>query len=114
LNFNTCPLAGAVLATVFPCSLPTTVALCVPVTSPESDPLKFVAVVAVVADVALVAVVALPLRLPVIVPAAKFPDASRFTIMLAVFVEVALLAACVPVATFVDVWPPTDETTVEL
>lgn len=74
----------------------TTVALCEPVTSPESIPLKLVAVpadVAVPAVVAEVAVVAVPLRFAVIVPAEKFPEASRFTMAEAVFAFVAALAA---------------------
>lgn len=45
---------------------------------------------AVVADVAEVAVEALPLKVAVIVPAVKFPDASRATIVEAVFALVAL------------------------
>ena len=52
-----------------------------------------VAVVALVADVAVVAVVALvafPLSVAVIVPAEKLPDASRATIVEAVFALVAL------------------------
>jgi hypothetical protein len=49
--------------------------------------------VAVVADVADVADVALPDNAAVIVPAAKFPDASRATIALAVLVLVAVVAA---------------------
>ena len=49
-----------------------------------------VAVVAVVADVALVAVDAFPLNVAVIVPALKFPEASRATIVDAVFALVAL------------------------
>ena len=40
-----------------------------------------------VVKVALVTVVALPVRLAVIVPALKFPDASRWTNVLAVFAE---------------------------
>ena len=48
-----------------------------------------VAVVAVVADVALVAVDAFPLNVAVIVPALKFPEASRATIVEAVLALVA-------------------------
>ena len=47
------------------------------------------AVVAVVADVALVAVDAFPLNVAVIVPALKLPEASRATIVEAVFALVA-------------------------
>ena len=53
----------------------------VPVTSPESVRLRAVCQV--------VAVLALPLRAAVIVPAEKFPEASRATIVLAVFAFVA-------------------------
>jgi hypothetical protein len=48
-----------------------------------------VAVVADVADVALVAVVAFPLREAVMVPALKFPEASRATTLEAVLASVA-------------------------
>ena len=81
----------------------TTVAVCVPVTSPERDPEKLVAVVAVFA---------LPLRLAVMVPAEKLPDPSRFTMVFMVFEEVAALAATVAEATLAAVCPPTKETTV--
>ena len=89
----TAPLAT--LATDCPPTVLTTVASCVPLTSPTKLPLKFVAVVAVVAlvaevaEVAEVAVVALPLKFAVIVPALKFPDASRFTMVFTVFSLVA-------------------------
>jgi hypothetical protein len=63
----------------------TEVALCVPVTSPLRDPVKFVALVAVVAEVAF------PLSVAVIVPAEKFPDPSRATMVEAVFAFVASL-----------------------
>jgi hypothetical protein len=43
----------------------------------------------------------------VIVPAEKFPDASRFTIVEATFKLVALLAVVAPEATLVAVIPPT-------
>jgi hypothetical protein len=49
-----------------------------------------VAKVAVVASVALVADEAAPLRVAVIVPALKLPEASRATMVLAVFALVAL------------------------
>src|SRR6266404_1116358 len=64
-------VAAATLAAVCPPTVLTTVAPCVPVTSPARDPLKLVAVVAVVA---------LPLKLAVMVPAAKLPEPSRTTI----------------------------------
>jgi len=76
------------------------------VTSPFNEPLKLIAVVAVVA------VVALPLKLAVIVPALKLPDASRLTIVLAVLLLVAAFARTVAEATFAAVCPPTVETTV--
>ncbi len=53
-----------------------------------------------------------PLKLPVMVPAEKFPDASRFTIVLAVFALVAALAALAPLATFAADCPPTATTVV--
>ena len=52
----------------------------------------FVALVAVVAVVAVVADVALPDKDAVIVPAEKFPDASRATIVLAVFADAVVIA----------------------
>ena len=76
-------VAAATFAAVCPPTELTTVALCVPVTSPDNDPLKLVAVVAVVA---------LPLKFAVIVPAEKLPDASRATIALAVLALVAVVA----------------------
>ena len=48
----------------------------------------------------------------VIVPAEKFPDASRFTMVLTVFALVAALAALTPLATLAAVCPPTVATTV--
>jgi hypothetical protein len=45
--------------------------------------------------------------LSVTVPALKFPEASRFTIVLAVFALVAAFAAFAPPATFAVVTPPT-------
>src|SRR5207245_6273347 len=93
----------ATVAAVWPPTAETTVALCVPVTSPESDPLKFVAFVAVAALVDVVAVLALPLSVAVIVPAEKLPEPSRLTIVPAVLAFVALLAAAAPVATFAAV-----------
>src|SRR5207244_1439393 len=92
-----------VLARLVETALETTVAPCVPVTSPAREPEKFVA---------LVAVVALPLRAPVIVPAEKLPLASRLTIVLAVLALVAALASAAPPATFAAVCPPALETTV--
>src|SRR5436189_288803 len=62
-------VADATFDALCPPMVVTTVALCVPVTSPDNDPLKFVAVAAVVAVLALVAVVAvvaLPFKLAVI------------------------------------------------
>ena len=80
-------LANTVAAATFAADCPptklTTVAPCVPVTSPSNEPEKLVAVVAVVA---------LPLKLAVIVEAEKFPDASRATIALTVFALVAVVA----------------------
>jgi hypothetical protein len=59
-------------------ALETTVAPWVPVTSPPRRPEKFKADAAV------------PLRLPVIVPAEKLPEPSRDTIALAVLLGVAV------------------------
>src|SRR5579863_3545275 len=98
---NTVP--AATLAAVCPPTVLTTVALCVPVTSPSKDPEKLVAVVAVVA---------LPLKLAVIVPAEKLPDASRYTMVLGVLAFVAAFANTAPDATFAAVCPPTVLTTV--
>jgi hypothetical protein len=82
-------VAAATFAALCPPTKLTTVALCVPVTSPLKDPVKLVAFVAVVA---VVAEVALPFKLAVIVPAEKLPDESRATIVLAVFPLVAVVA----------------------
>ncbi len=76
-------VAAATLLAVCPPTVLTTVAPCVPVTSPLRDPEKLVAVVAVVA---------LPLKFAVIVPAEKLPEPSRATIALAVFALVAVVA----------------------
>ena len=81
---NTAP--EATFAAVWPPTVLTTVALCVPVTSPDNEPVKLVAFVAVVA------VVALPLKLAVMVPALKLPELSRKTMVLGVFAEVAVVA----------------------
>ena len=62
-------------------------------TVPAEPPAKLVAVVALVALVALVAVEALPFKAAVIVPALKLPEASRATIVEAVFKFVALVAS---------------------
>ena len=98
----------------------------------DTLPLKFVAVVAVAAlPLILMAAVPalklagfkpvrpepLPLKEPfklaaVMVEAEKLPEASRCTIVLAVFVLVAPLAARAPLATFAAVCPPTLATTV--
>lgn len=82
-------VAEATLAADWPPTVLTTVAPCVPVTSPAKEPLKFVAVVAVVA---VVADVALPDKFAVIVFAEKLPEASRATMALAVFALVAVVA----------------------
>ena len=50
---------------------------------------------------------AVPVRFAVIVPAEKLPEASRFTIVFAVFALVAAFAALEPEATFAAVTPPT-------
>src|SRR4029453_11658484 len=71
------------LAAVCPPTKLTTVAPCVPVTSPTNEPVKLVAVVAVVA---------LPLKFAVISEAEKLPDPSRKTIVFAVFALVAVVA----------------------
>lgn len=84
----------ATLAAVTPPTEETTVADCVPVTSPAKLPEKLVAEVAVVA---------FPDKLAVMVPALKFPDASLRTIVEAVLAEVAALARTVAAATLVAV-----------
>jgi hypothetical protein len=88
----------ATLAAVTPPTLATTVAPCVPVTSPLSEP---------VSDPAEVAVDALPVKFAVIVPAVKLPEPSRLTIVDAVFALVAVLAKLAPAATFAAVTPLT-------
>src|SRR5579863_7563997 len=98
-------VAAATFVAVCPPTVLTTDALCVPVTSPVNEPEKLVAVVAVVA---------LPLKLAVMVPAEKLPDASRFTMALAALRFVAALARTAPAATFEAVCPPTVLTTVAL
>ena len=85
------------------------VADCVPVTSPDKEPVKFTAVVALVAKVA---VDALPFRLAVIMFAEKLPDASLFTIVDAVLEEVAAFAANSAECIFAALDPPTNDTTV--
>ena len=50
--------------------------------------------------------------LPVMVPALKLPEASRWTIVFGVLVLVAALAAVTPLATLAADCPPTVETTV--
>src|SRR5579863_10017000 len=95
-------VAAATFAAVCPPTKLTTVALCVPVTSPASEPEKLPA---------LVAVAALPFKLAVMVPAEKLPDASRNTIVLgllllvAVVAEFATLPAVEIVANFVSTIP---------
>jgi hypothetical protein len=69
----------------------TTVEPCVPPTSPDRGPEKLTAVVAVVAVVAEVAVEAFPFKAADIIPAEKFPEASLFTMALAVFKSVEAL-----------------------
>src|SRR5580658_1357011 len=76
-------VAAATFAALCPPTKLTTVAVCVPVTSPLNEPEKLVAVVAVVA---------LPLKFAVIVPAEKLPELSRATIALGVLVLVAVVA----------------------
>jgi hypothetical protein len=63
---------------------PITVDPCVPVTFPESVPVKLVEDVDVDA---------FPIKSAVIVPAEKFPEPSRKTIVLAVLVDTAVVAA---------------------
>jgi len=107
-------VAAATFAAVCPPTSLTTVALCVPVTSPLNGPVKLVAIVAVVAVPADVAVVALPSKFAVIMFAIKLPDASRLTIASLVFALVASFASMVAAATFAAVCPPTSLTTVAL
>jgi len=106
---------AAIVAAETPLTDNTTVALWVPVTSPARLPLKFVAVTALVALVAVpvrlpttlpvklptTLPVKLPITLAVIMPAAKLPEASRRTMVLAVSVDVAALARTVAAATLV-------------
>jgi hypothetical protein len=75
----------ATFAAVTPPTWLTTVAPCVPVTSPANAPVKFTALPAVVA------LVAFPTKAPVIVPTMKFPFPSRFTTAFAMFSLVAPL-----------------------
>ena len=97
----------------------TTVAPCVPLTSPAKAPVKFVALTAVkavsalvadralTAESALVADVALPAKFPVIVPAAKSPFAFRRTIVPPVLSSVALLpSVTLPLAPLTVIPPP--------
>jgi hypothetical protein len=77
--------AEATAVALFPPTESTFVADCVPLTSPERLPEKFVAVTAVVA---LVAVLAFPFSAAVMVPAEKFPLASRSTRVLGVLSDV--------------------------
>ena len=65
----------------------------------NATPLIFLAVCKLVAVPALpeTVPVTFPVKLAVIVPAAKFPVASRATTLLAVFVEVASTAIVVPI-----------------
>src|SRR5581483_5223706 len=83
----------SLLAAMLPASIafvtlpaPIAVAPWVPEISPANAPEKLVAVVAVVAELAL------PDKFAVIVPAEKFPEASRATIALFVLTEVAVVA----------------------
>lgn len=78
----------------------------VPVTSPDKEPEKLAAVPAVVADVAF------PLKLAVMVPAEKLPEASLRTTVEAELALVAELASETPEATLAADCPPTEETTV--
>ena len=87
----------ATFAAVTPPTVLTTVAPCVPVTSPDNDPVKLVE------EPAVVAVVALPFKLAVIVPALKLPVPSRLTMVLIVLLLVAAFAATVALATLVAV-----------
>lgn len=93
----------ATFAAVTPPTVETTVADWVPVTSPESEPVKLVE---------FVEVVAFPDKLAVIVPAEKLPEASLLTIVDTVLELVEALARFAPEATLVEVTPPTVETTV--
>lgn len=81
----------------------TTVADCVPVTSPNMLPVKLTAEFAFVA---------VPIRLAVTTLAEKLPLESRTTILFAVLPEVAEFAAFEPDATEAAESPPTDATTV--
>jgi hypothetical protein len=102
-------VAKLTFAALDPPTVETTVAACVPVTSPSRLPLKLVAVPAVVADVA---VVAFPSKFAVIDPAVKLPLPSRLTIVFIVLTSVAALAKTVAAFTLAADDPPTVETTV--
>ena len=82
----------ATFAEVTPPTLATTVAPCVPVTSPTRGPVKLVAEVAVEA-LPVRLPVTLPVKLAAMVPALKFPETSRLTIVDVVFASVAAFAA---------------------
>jgi hypothetical protein len=90
----------ATLVALDPPTEATTVEDCVPVTSPDSEPEKFVAEVA------------LPERVAVMMPAAKLPEASLLTIVEGVFEPVAAFARVAPEATLEALDPPTEVTTV--
>lgn len=90
----------ATFAALTPPTEATTVADCVPVTSPDRDPEK------------LVVEVAFPIKFAVMVPAEKFPDASLFTIVETVLEGVAAFAEFAPDATEDAPTPPTEDTTV--
>lgn len=74
-----------------------------PVTSPDSEPVKLVAEPAVVA---------FPSRSAVTTPAEKFPDASLLTRVEGASASVAALARATPKATDAAVCPPTRATEV--
>ena len=116
--FTTAPGVFALSGST-PAIFVTTVAPCVPLTSPAKAPVKFVALTAVkavsalvadralTAESALVAAVALPAKFPVIVPAAKSPFASRRTIVPPVLSSVALLpSVTLPLAPLTVIPPP--------
>lgn len=100
---------AATLEDVWPPTRLTTVAVWVPVTSPRRFPEKEIAVFAEPEEVE---VVAFPLKLAVIVPAAKSPLVSLLTIAPEEFELEAALVATVADATELADWPPTELTTV--
>ncbi len=99
----------------------TTVALCVPVTSPASEPLKFVAVPAVVALPAVVAVAALVATMvpvPVALNDAPLPTTMAAVVLVPLVIELNVelvgVAFTQLVPLYCNVWPFAGEVTVRV